>query len=177
MAASRHWLVDGYNYLHRAGLLRRGAPDALERARRGLEARLRPLRARGDQITIVWDARGAPPDAPAESASAGGVRNVFVRGGATADADILARLRAADDPRRYCVVSDDREITGSARQLGAAIAGVRDVEARLGPARPRGRAAPAREDDDGEGEEEKPPPPRGDEVGDWLDYFGGEPLA
>jgi predicted RNA-binding protein with PIN domain len=156
------YLVDGYNYLHRARLLR----GDLQRARRGLEARLVTLRGRGHQVTVVWDARRAPPGLPGREERAS-VESVYARGSAgSADAAILDRLRHADDPRRYVVVTDDREVAGAARQLGARTASVAEVEAIVAP--PSARDAPAGEDP----ASEKPPAPSPGEVAGWLDYFG-----
>jgi predicted RNA-binding protein with PIN domain len=166
MAWPMNFLIDGYNYLRRANLFR-GA--ALEVARRRLAERLRPLARAGDRVTIVWDARNAPGGLPSEE-TAGGARHVFARRSASADDEILLRLRNAEKPRSYCVVSDDTDITRPAKQLGAAVLSIRDAEMRLAAA---GRPPI----EQGEDDDEKPPPPRGNEIQEWLDLFGRDENA
>jgi predicted RNA-binding protein with PIN domain len=156
-----HFLVDGYNYLHRARLF---GDVSLEQARHRLATRLRALRGKGDEVTIVWDARRAPSGLPRGEADRGVEHEFAHRDRGSADEAILRRLRAAADARGYCVVSDDGEVVRSARQLGAAVRSIADVESRV-----RGRIPSAPDDD------EKPPPPRGSEVDDWLRIFGEDP--
>ncbi|HVY62000.1 MAG TPA: NYN domain-containing protein, partial [Planctomycetota bacterium] len=122
----------------------------------------------GDKVTIVWDARNAPGGAPSEEL-AGGARHVFARRTASADDEILLRLRNAERPRSYCVVSDDLDVARPAKQLGASVLSIRDAERRIGAA-----LRPAALEEDAE-RDEKPPAPRGREVQDWLELFGGEP--
>lgn len=182
------YLVDGYNYLHRARLF--DARD-LEGGRRRLERRLAPLRRSGDQVTLVWDskgggaaARGAPP-----RESGRDVEHLFPRGRKTADEVILDWIRRAEDPGALCVVSDDGDIARPAKQLGARVRSVASVERELArisgevPGGPRGRAGGPRARRGGEargggGQEEadeKPPPPSRAEVDEWLRAFGEGP--
>ena len=156
-----HYLVDGYNYLHRARLF---GDVSLEQARHRLEVRLRALRGRGDTVTIVWDSKRPPPGVPRRPAERG-VAHEFAHRAASADEAILRRLRDADDARRFCVVSADNDVARPARQLGAAVRSVREIESRV-----RGREPAAA----AEGEDDKPPPPRGAEVDEWLRLFGEE---
>lgn len=158
-----HFLVDGCNYLHRARLF---GDVSFEQARHRLEVRLRVLRGKGDQVTIVWDARRAPPGVPRAEADRGVEHEFAHRDRGSADEAILRRLRTAADPRGFCVVSDDNDVTRPARQLGAAVRSVADIESRV-----RGRGAP---EDVGD---EKPPPPRGAEVDEWLRIFGEDPRS
>lgn len=143
----KHYLIDGYNYLHRAQLL---AGKDLEGARRLLVRRVAPL---GGKVTVVWDARHGPQGAGRET-----VRNVTSIFARSADERILALLRGAADPAACCVVTDDREVAGRARQLRARSLSVGEVERRL--------SVSAAGD-------EKPASPRTSaEVREWLEYFG-----
>jgi predicted RNA-binding protein with PIN domain len=174
-----HYLIDGYNYLHRAKLF-----DArrLEHGRSVLALRLAPLLARGDRGTIFWDAHGPVRPGPSREVIHG-FEMVYCHGVEGADGAIRAYARAVLDPDEVCVVTDDRAVREPARQLGAGTLWVRDVEAKVAPREPadgrrkRGRARPAapaagpdRATDDAE-EDAKPPAPGGSEVGEWLDYF------
>ncbi|MCU0722739.1 MAG: NYN domain-containing protein [Planctomycetes bacterium] len=159
-----HYLVDGYNFAHRAGL----HEGPLEGVRRRTASRLRGLARRGDRVTVVWDAAGAPPGVP-RRASGNPVEQVFARG-ATADEEILSLVREAEAPRGLCVVTDDRGVSRPARAIGAAVMGVREAVERLGA---RGRLPGARgRAEDGTAGGEKPPPPTGAELDEWERLFG-----
>jgi predicted RNA-binding protein with PIN domain len=165
-----HYLVDGYNYLHRARLF-----DAtrLEALRLALARRIGALLSATDRATIFWDARGGAPRGAAVREAVGRVEMVYCRGGEGADGAIRAYLRVAAAPRDVCVISDDREVAGTARQHRALVLAVREAERRLG--RGTARAARSAGADFPAGEEEgdeKPPPPGREGVGDWLAWFG-----
>jgi YacP-like NYN domain len=110
-------LVDAQNALHRFRLFVEDDPaTGRDRLVRRTHQALRD-RARGEvaRVTLVFDAH---PDAQhaGRQGGDGRVRWRFARG--TADEAILERLR--DDVRhRLLVVTDDRELAGRARQLGA----------------------------------------------------------
>jgi len=162
-----HYLVDGYNYLHRARLF---DGRSLEGSRRRLAERLRVLRRAGDQLSIVWDAQNAPPGLPSIEPQRS-IDHVFAHRTGSADDDIVARVRSADDPARLCVISDDGDVARPARQLGARVLSIREAEslvARLGggPRTPAPRAVVPDDEDD-----EKPPPPSGAEADEWLRAF------
>jgi predicted RNA-binding protein with PIN domain len=158
---AKRYIIDGYNYLYRARLMR----GRLEDARARLVARLRPLARGGDEVHFVWDAQKAPPDLFDAESHGEGLRSHFARGGA-ADDRIVEMVRRARDPGRLVVVSDDREVTGRARALGARAESVSGIERRVAPREPD----PPEEEAD-----EKPPPPSPGEVDAWLRYFGEEP--
>ena len=103
-------LIDGHNALHRLGL-RTGNHEA---DRRELVRRVRAIDA---SAIVFFDARSAPPDLPS-STREGGVRVRYCRN-EEADTAILRRLRESETAAGFTVVTDDREVAGSARQLGA----------------------------------------------------------
>ena len=166
-----HYLIDGYNYVHRAGLSRKGS---LEQQRLLLSRRLRSLTAGRHEVSIIWDARGAARSQRDYAPPPGPVRSVFART-ETADEAILDRVRWHEDARRLCVVSDDREVTGRARQLGARVMQVGELENRL---RRTNSTSPTRQspeaDDPGH---EKPKPPGKAGLAEWRDYFGEDYFA
>lgn len=114
-------IVDGHNALHRLGI-RTGdhAGDRRELLRRVREA--------DPGAEVYFDARNAPPDLPAKLREEGVV--VFYVRGEEADRAILDRVREATRPRDLLVVTDDAEVAGGARQLGARTRPVRDYFAR-----------------------------------------------
>jgi (2Fe-2S) ferredoxin len=124
-----HALVDGHNALFRLGI--EGASREAER-----ERLLRLVAARTRDATVFFDAQGAPLLAPGAERQ-GGLEVRYARGG-EADALILDFVRRAQNPGALLVVSDDRELCGRARQLGARCAAVREFlgEAPAEPAPP-----------------------------------------
>jgi hypothetical protein len=93
---------------------------------------------------------------------------VFVTGG-TADDAMAEALRGA--PRnQVTLVTDDRELRGRARQLGANTCGVNrflvKLDKKISPVtKPRGRDAPTSPDG-------KPRHVSAKDVDDWMNYFG-----
>jgi predicted RNA-binding protein with PIN domain len=160
------FLVDGYNFAHRAGLFG-GDPEA---ARRRTLARLQALARGGDRVTVVWDARHAPPGAPGRSVT-GSVEETFAREG-SADEEILRLVRDADAPRELCVITDDLEVSRPAKAIGAAGMSVKEAVAKLGAGeRHRGPRGDAGDDTAGG---EKPPLPTEAELDEWEKLFGRE---
>ena len=109
-------LVDGHNAIHALGLTRGGH----EAARSELVLR---VAEEGAEAEVFFDARSAPKGLP-EAGREHGVVVRFCRRG-PADEAILARLRAGG-AREFLVVTDDRELAGRARQLGAGTKAVRE---------------------------------------------------
>jgi YacP-like NYN domain len=103
-------LIDGHNALHR---LRMRTHDH-EGDRRAL---LRRVYAIDASATVFFDARCAPPDLPSSTREEG-IRVRYCRN-EEADTAILRRIRESDTAAKFTVVTDDREVAGSARQLGA----------------------------------------------------------
>jgi hypothetical protein len=103
-------LIDGHNAIHRMGL----DADTHEAQRREL---LRRVRSVDPSATVYFDARGAPPGLPEVLREAGVAVRYCKR--EEADAAILREVRDAPRPGRLVVVTDDSEVAGRARSLGA----------------------------------------------------------
>jgi predicted RNA-binding protein with PIN domain len=158
-------LIDGYNLLHAMGrLTARAGKQALEGARRSLLLRVRAGHGPGaHDVTVVFDARGAPEGAPTES-SHEGIQIKFARG-QTADDLIEDLIRAEPSPRFLVVVSDDHRVQRAARRRGCQTLGCLDYYERLlarRPASPPPPAAPSA----------KPEGCTPEETRRWLDTFG-----
>jgi predicted RNA-binding protein with PIN domain len=125
-------LVDGHNALG-ALKIRAKTHEAARQALLRLVASVTP------EATVFFDAREAPPGL-AESGREQGVHVHYCRR-READQAILDEVRDADDSRELIVVTNDREVAGRARQLGARAVGIAEF---LGPARPRGAPAERR---------------------------------
>ncbi|MCA9642727.1 MAG: NYN domain-containing protein, partial [Myxococcales bacterium] len=98
-------LIDGYNLLHVTDLFGEGGLEGT--LRRSREALLAYVAARlsareRKRTTIVFDAAGAPPGLPAEQ-SHEGLRVLFARGYADADAMLEALIEQARAPKSLLV--------------------------------------------------------------------------
>ena len=115
-----HWLIDGYNVIHRA-------PHVFGDEADGRQALLNVLanvaqRSSRDRFTVVFDGqRGG-----SRTVAAAGVSVVYSSAKETADGTIK-RLVSAD----MTVVSDDREVCDDARRAGARSMSVGDFIRRL----------------------------------------------
>jgi uncharacterized protein len=114
-------IIDGYNLMHAAGILARGAgPGSLERSRLALlnfvvEALDEPSVA---ATTVVFDARNAPPGLPHRLAHRG-LTVLFAASYESAD-ELIEELICADSaPRRLTVVSGDHRLQRAARHRRA----------------------------------------------------------
>jgi predicted RNA-binding protein with PIN domain len=110
------WLVDGFNVVQVALLSGRDREAWWRASRRDeLLTQATRLAASGAQVEVVFD--GAQP----ASAHAGpGARQVFAE---SADAWLVARVRAAADPQRVAVVTADRQLARRVRHHGARVIG------------------------------------------------------
>src|SRR5690348_14856082 len=101
-------LIDGYNLLHAMGLLHgRVGPTGLQKARLRLLGLLRGCyEDAAPEVTVVFDAAGAPPGVEGDQEYQG-IHIVFAVRKQTAD-DVIEHLIKRDSaPRQLVVVSDD----------------------------------------------------------------------
>lgn len=163
------YLIDGYNLLHAMGLLGGTVgPHGLEKARAGLLGLVRGTHGEAaGEVTVVFDARHAPPGAEPEAFVGG----IHVRFALTEEADdtIERLIRHDAAPKRLVVVSNDHRLQQAARRRGCPAWGCeyylkwaeRHRRERLRQRRPQ----PG-----------KPEAVGPDEVARWLEAFG-EPGA
>jgi predicted RNA-binding protein with PIN domain len=124
------FLIDGYNLLHAMGrLTARDGKKALAGARRSLLLKVHGGRGLDKMVTVVFDAAGAPPGAPAQE-TFDGIQVKFSRG-ETADDMIEELIRDEARPRSLTVVSDDHRIQHAARRRGCAVLGCLDYYEQL----------------------------------------------
>lgn len=159
-----HYLIDGYNLLHAMGLLaRRAGPGGLEKARRGLLGMLHGSYANESaNVTVVFDAAGAPPGASGEDFYQG----IHVRYAVREDqADDLIEdlIRHDATPKQLSVISDDHRIQQAARRRHCVVRSCDEFLDDLQRRRRPQSAPPAAE--------EAKPSPESDKQR-WLDTFG-----
>jgi hypothetical protein len=123
------WLIDGFNLLHAALLGGRDRSEWwTEPRRRELLERVGRFDDPCAELWVVFDGPRPAPAAEAEEAPNGGrLRRVFAE---SADAWLVARVRAAEDPGRIAVVTADRQVAGRVRQCGARVHSPRAFMAR-----------------------------------------------
>jgi predicted RNA-binding protein with PIN domain len=118
-----HYLIDGYNLMHAAGLMKlRFGPGGLEKARRALLGVLAgSLAQEATQATVVFDARTVSTNRhEAESStSSQGIRVEFAASAETADERIEKLIRIESAPKQLTVVSSDAQIRTAAERRGA----------------------------------------------------------
>lgn len=116
------FIIDGYNLLHRLGLMHgRSGPVALEHARASLLRMIR--RAHGEEspsVTVVFDASRETAKTPAET-NFQGVQVRFAVEQDEADDLIEMLLRQESVPERLSVVSDDRRIRQAGQRRGCRV--------------------------------------------------------
>src|SRR5947208_3411013 len=100
------FLIDGYNLLHAAGILKgKVGPFGLRKARLSLFGLLHSTyREDSATVTVVFDAANAPPDTPQEDEYQG-IRVLWARGGESADDVIESVIRGSSAPKGLRVVS------------------------------------------------------------------------
>src|SRR5262245_57105275 len=115
-------LIDGYNLMHAAGLMKaRFGPGGLEKARRALIGVLTALLTESQSAIVVFDAHIESDRGNFEHQSHGthGVRVEFASGSEGADERIEQLIRRESAPKRLTVVSSDARIRSAARRRGA----------------------------------------------------------
>ena len=160
------YLIDGYNLLFATGrLLPRAGRGALEASRKWLLVEVVRWHGAGaSEVTVVFDAAGAPPGTPAARERHGDVNVLFARG-QTADDLIEELIRDEPAPRSLTVVSDDNRIREAARRRGCVVLGCLDYcERWVQPRRTAAAVPPA--------EPVKPEAMTEQERRRWLEAFG-----
>lgn len=113
------WLVDGFNVVQVALLAGRDREAWWSAERREeLLARAGRLSASGACVEVVFDGARQAPEAVGS-----GPRPIFAE---SADAWLVARVRAAPDPGRVAVVTADRSLAGRVRHHGARVVSPRE---------------------------------------------------
>jgi uncharacterized protein len=142
------FLIDGYNLLHRLGLMRnRMAPGELAGARQRLVSLLTKAWGKdAGTICIVYDSAGAPARrAPDRNNQDIDVR--FARRGEAADDVIEEVIRNHSAPKQLTVISDDHRLQRAARRRACRVQSctsyLEEMEHRLRPNSPDRRADPA----------------------------------
>jgi predicted RNA-binding protein with PIN domain len=161
------YLIDGYNLLYAMGVLlpKRTGPLVLEYARRRLLSLLGERHGpQARAVTVVFDARKAPPGAAAEM-DYEGIHVAFAVNQEEADDLIEQLIRRASVPRQLTVVSDDHRIQHAARRRQCVVLGCGEYMDWLAQNRQPRREAPRTQ-----GRANKPLPP--EEVRLWLETFG-----
>ena len=159
------YLIDGYNLLYAMGVLLPGrtGPHVLEKARLRLLGLLTgAYRERSAAVTVVFDAKHAPPGVP-EALEHQGIHVVFAVHEAEADDLIEQLIRRASAPQHLTVVSNDHRIQQAARRRHCVVQGCGDFLDWLEREhRPR-RAPP--------GEDAKPDHVSAEDTQRWLREF------
>ncbi len=161
------FLIDGYNLLYAMGILDgRTGPHVLERARQRLLGFLHG--GHGDEserVTVVFDARHAPPGADGEQFYQG-IHVLFALSQDQADDLIEELVRKASAPRQLTVVSDDRRVRAAAERRQCTAWTCDEYLDHLDRSRrapPRPRPSP----------DAKPEGMSQEETRRWLEEFGG----
>ena len=125
-------LVDGYNVIMRHHIWRGIFKRNQDQARSALLSYCAEWKVRrGDIYDFIVIFDGGPATRGNMMPHAPHVRALFTRGGETADDHIIAMLRQGAYGGNHVVVSDDREVAGKARALGAEVVSVNAFCARL----------------------------------------------
>jgi predicted RNA-binding protein with PIN domain len=139
------FLIDGYNLLHRLGLMRtRMGPGELAGARRRLVSLLKAACGKdAGLICIVFDSAGASPKrGPDQIDQDIDIR--FARRGEAADDVIEDLIRSHSAPKQLTVISDDRRLQRAARRRACRVVSctsyLEEVERKLRPDSPDPKA-------------------------------------
>jgi hypothetical protein len=157
------YLIDGYNLMYAMGILPRPmGPKGLERARLAFLGFVKGAHgAEADRVTVVFDARRAPPDVPTVAHHQGVEVRFAVREG-EADELIERLIAEASAPRRLTVVSDDHRIQQAARRRRCPVLGCEEYLSRREKRRRRPASRP---------EADAKPGPSREETRHWCAEF------
>lgn len=157
-------LIDGYNLLHKQGVLKKLAERSLEEAREQLLESLSAYRTGAMEIVVVFD--GAGRSATRSTSGHAGIQVRFSPSTKTADQVILELIER--EPRRSSltvVTSDKKDIGSIARAEGVRWISSESFLRRLGS--PAKRSVKA--------DSEKPPRTSPEEMEYWLNRFESDP--
>lgn len=134
------YVIDGHNLIGVLPDIQLSQPDDELR----LLERLRAFRARrgGRTLIVFFDSSPAVPDVGAvsgrvEAFSSPGVEVHFARPGQSADDAIVAFLARSREPGQYAVVTNDQDLAGRVRAMGASVLPASDFARRMAAAQPR----------------------------------------
>jgi len=148
-------LIDGHNLIGRLSTLSLGDPDDEEELIRVLGS----YRGRtGRSITVVFDPGGA--FALPQARRYRGINVVFAPHSSSADTVIVRRVQQSRDPRRWLVVTSDRDLAGTVKRLGARVQSADAFARELQPQK-----------QEKEGLKWKEESLSADEIDDWLALF------
>ena len=114
-------LIDGYNFLHGAGIVADApGPYSLEKSRRALIGFLTRVLTEDErrQTVVVFDAKEAPPNLPRRQ-KIGGVQVLFADRREDADTTIRRLVEQHHAPKNLVVVSSDHQVQRAARRRRA----------------------------------------------------------
>ena len=155
------YLIDGHNLIARLRDIDLEDPD--DEAK--LVFKLRSFAARtGKKVTVVFD--GGIPGGVSKTLSTSRVTAKFAAAEhMTADQVLVRMIRKVKNPRDYCLVSSDREISDAARTLGMDCLTAAEFNRLLTP----------EQSDDGEAlDKDENPQLSPQEVEAWLAIFSGD---
>jgi predicted RNA-binding protein with PIN domain len=155
-------LIDGYNLLHKDGVLKNRAERSLEEAREELIAEVSAYRSGDMELVLVFDGKGG--DGRGRRAVAPGVEVRFSRYPQSADQLILEIIEKESRRNRLTVVTSDRKDIGKAVRAE----GVRWISSESFLRRLKRRSGP------GVPSTEKPAVSSSEEMDYWMKRFGSE---
>ncbi len=131
-----HYIIDGYNVVFKKKEFSRGR--SLEESREIFCRLLDSYAAEKKvEITVVWDGSGNPG---ASAKSTGQIKNVYSSSGMNADEKIIGFVKRAYHKGRITVVTDDRQIIGTVRHIGAQVKNVNEFLSLVGRPKKKSKA-------------------------------------
>ena len=120
------WLIDGMNVIG-------SRPDGWWKDRDAAMGRLVGelelwAESHGDDVTVVFERQPSPPIV----SELVDVAHATRRGADAGDDEIVRRLKTADDPESFTVVTSDKRLAGRIKAIGAGIESAGEFLRRLG---------------------------------------------